>query len=170
MLPSNFAMGLLLGLTDAAEAGASIVYWQDPRPLMFSRGAVLEAIAANRVSFYGAVPAMHETLAGAGGNHDLSALRLVFSGGAALNRRIFELVRERLGITLRQAYGSSEVLMFAHNDNPDADATWDSSAGPPATAAPASKRWAACCPELARLLVRLRSRSPAMRATTRRTP
>ena len=126
MLPSNFAMGLLLGLTDAAEAGASIVYWQDPRPLMFSRGAVLEAIAANRVSFYGAVPAMHETLAGAGGNHDLSALRLVFSGGAALNRRIFELVRERLGITLRQAYGSSEVLMFAHNDNPDADATWNS--------------------------------------------
>lgn len=126
MLPSNFAMGLLLGLTDAAEAGATIVYWQDPRPLMFARGAVLEAIAANRVTFFGAVPAMHETLAGAQGDYDLSALRLVFSGGAALPRKTFELVRERLGITLRQAYGSSEVLMFAHNDSPDPDATWNS--------------------------------------------
>ncbi|HQZ13543.1 MAG TPA: class I adenylate-forming enzyme family protein [Devosia sp.] len=126
MLPSNFAMGLLLGLTDAAEAGATIVYWQDPRPLMFSRGAVLEAIAANRVSFYGAVPAMHEALAGAQGSHDLSALRLVFSGGAALPRKTFDLVRERLGITLRQAYGSSESLMFSHNDNADIEATWNS--------------------------------------------
>jgi long-chain acyl-CoA synthetase len=126
MLPSNFAMGLLLGLTDAAEAGATIVYWQDPRPLMFARGAVLEAIASNRVTFFGAVPAMHETLAGAQGSYDLSALRLVFSGGAALTRRTFDLVRERLGIILRQAYGSSEVLMFAHNDSADPDATWNS--------------------------------------------
>lgn len=126
ILPPNFAMGLLLGLTNAMQAGATTIYWNDPRPLVLARNAVLETLAANRVTFYGAVPAIHETLAGAKLSVDLSTVRLVFSGGAALPRKTFELVRDRLGITLRQAYGSSEAIMVSHNSSPDADATWNS--------------------------------------------
>ena len=78
----------------------------------------------------GAVPAMYDILSGQAGNFDLR-LRLAFSGGAALRRPIFEAMRGRFGITLRQAYGSTEAIMVAHNDSADPDATW-ASVGRPA--------------------------------------
>src|SRR5690606_24591102 len=59
MLPGNFAMGLLLGLTNALHAGATTVYWSDPRPLVLARRALLDALIAERVTMLGAVPAMY---------------------------------------------------------------------------------------------------------------
>jgi long-chain acyl-CoA synthetase len=71
----------------------------------------------------GAVPAMYEILAGQAGAFELR-LRLAFSGGAALRRPVFEAVRERFGLTLRQAYGSTEAIFVAMNDAPDPDRDW----------------------------------------------
>lgn len=123
MLPANFAMGLLLGAMDALAAGASTVYWNDPRPLVLARRSALETIAAEKVTVMGAVPAMYEALAG--GATDPLALRMAFSGGAALRRASFEMVREKLGVAVRQDYGSTEAIMVSHNDA-DPDRLWDS--------------------------------------------
>ena len=123
MLPGNFAMGLLLGAMDAVEAGATIVYWNDKRPLVLARGALAEAIAGERVTVMGAVPAMYGTLAGVGGEARFGSMRLAFSGGAALTRPVFDAMRERFGVTLRQSYGSTESIMFSHNDAADAEAS-----------------------------------------------
>jgi acyl-CoA synthetase (AMP-forming)/AMP-acid ligase II len=126
MLPGNFAMGLLLGATNAVEAGATTVYWSDSRPLVLARGALLEALRAERITVMGAVPTMYETLAGASGDARLPHMRIAFSGGAPLQRATFEQVRERFGISLRQAYGSTEALMVSHNDAEEIDRLWDS--------------------------------------------
>jgi acyl-CoA synthetase (AMP-forming)/AMP-acid ligase II len=131
MLPSNFAMGLLLGATNAAEAGATTVYWNDPRPLLLSRAAVLDTIVDEGVTFMGAVPTMYETLAGGRAVVDLSAIRIAFSGGAALRREVFDAVKAKFGLTLRQSYGSTEAIFVAHNDTPDPERDW-ASVGRPA--------------------------------------
>ncbi len=126
MLPANFALGLQLGILDALAVGASVVYWHDARPLVLARKALLQTLEAEKVSVIGAVPAMYETLASTLGNFDLSAIRLSFSGGAALSREVFEACRDRLGLTIRQAYGLTEAMMVAHNDNLDIEASWQS--------------------------------------------
>ncbi|MBI4922647.1 MAG: acyl--CoA ligase [Devosia nanyangense] len=131
ILPSNFAVGFLLGTMNAVARGATTLYWSDSLPLALSRKKLLDAMVAHRVSFTGAVPAMYEILAAQGGAFDLSALRLAFSGGAALKRPIFEAMRARFGITLRQAYGSTEAIMVSHNTSADPDASW-ASVGRPA--------------------------------------
>jgi long-chain acyl-CoA synthetase len=130
ILPPNFAMGFLLGVIDVVARGATTLYWSDPLPLALSRRKLLDAMARHKVSFIGAVPAMYEILAGQSGNFDLK-LRLAFVGGAALKRPIFEAMRERHNVTLRQAYGSTEAIFVAFNDTPDPDADW-ASVGRPA--------------------------------------
>ena len=126
ILPGNFAMGLLLGATGAAEAGATTVYWSDPRPLVLARQSLIDVLVAERITVMGAVPAMYEALAGAPGDARLDAMRLAFSGGAALKRPAFERFRHRFGVALRQAYGSTEALFVSHNDAEDIDGLWDS--------------------------------------------
>ncbi|HHY48738.1 MAG TPA: acyl--CoA ligase, partial [Alphaproteobacteria bacterium] len=126
MLPGNFAMGLLLGLTNALEAGATTVYWSDPRPLVLARRALLDALIAEKVTVMGAVPAMYDALAGTPGDSRPATIRLAFSGGAALRRATYDAMRERFGIRLRQSYGSTEAIFVAHNDAPDVDRLWDS--------------------------------------------
>lgn len=130
MLPGSFSMGFLLGAVQAVAGGATALYWSDPLPLVLSRGKLLDAMVRERVTVMGAVPAMYEIIAGQPGNFDLG-LRLAFSGGVALKRSAFEVVRERLGITIRQDYGSTEASMFSHNDSADLDASW-ASVGKPA--------------------------------------
>lgn len=130
ILPGNFAMGFMLGAMDVIARGATTLYWSDPLPLALSRKKLLDTMVRERVTFIGAVPAMYDILAGQTGNFDLQ-LRLAFSGGAALKRPIFDAMRARLGVTLRQAYGSTEAIMLAHNNSADPDASW-ASVGRPA--------------------------------------
>lgn len=130
ILPGNFSLGFILGATEAVTRGATTLYWSDPLPLVLSREKLLDTMVRERVTVMGAVPAMYEILAGQTGSFDLR-LRLAFSGGVALKRPTFEAVRERLGVTLRQDYGSAEASMVSHNDSADPDATW-ASAGRPA--------------------------------------
>jgi len=79
----------------------------------------------------GAVPAMYETLAGAPGEFGLPAMRVAFSGGAALGRSTYDHFRTRFGIPIRQDYGSTEAIMVSHNDAEDIDRLW-ASVGRPA--------------------------------------
>lgn len=130
ILPPNFAMGFMLGVMDTLISGATTFYWSDPLPLALSRKKLLDAIVAKGVTVMGAVPAMYEILAGQSGSFD-HRLRIAFSGGAALKRPVFDAARDRLGITLRQAYGSTEAIMISHNNTTDPDADW-ASVGPPA--------------------------------------
>ncbi|WP_169816185.1 class I adenylate-forming enzyme family protein, partial [Nocardia miyunensis] len=125
ILPGNFSLGFIMGATQAVAGGATTLYWSDPLPLAFSRERLLETMVRERVTVMGAVPAMYEILAGHRGVFDLR-MRLAFAGGVALKRAVFEMVRERLGITLRQDYGSTEASMFSHNDSADPDASWAS--------------------------------------------
>lgn len=131
ILPGNFAMGLLLSATGAVEAGATTVYWGDRRPLVLARQTLLDVLVAERVTVMGAVPAMYDVLAGAPGEAGLETMRLAFSGGAGLKRASYDRFRERFGVTLRQAYGSTEALMVSHNDAADIDGLW-ASVGKPA--------------------------------------
>jgi long-chain acyl-CoA synthetase len=126
MLPGNFAMGLLMGVMDAAEVGATTVYWHDTRPLILARRALLDAIVAERITFMGTVPAAYEILAGVPGDTRLPSMRLAFSGGAALKEKTYLQFRDRYDIKLRQDYGSTEAIFVSHNDSDDVDATWDS--------------------------------------------
>ena len=130
ILPGNFAMGFMMGTMDIVARGGTTLYWSDPLPLALSRRKLLEAMVAHKATFMGAVPAMYEIIAAQTGDFDLK-LRLAFSGGAALKRPIFEAMRMRFGVTLRQAYGSTEAIMVSHNDSADADASW-ASVGRPA--------------------------------------
>ncbi len=118
-------MGLLLGVMDTMTRGATTLYWNDPLPLAFSRRKLLDTMVADRVTLIGAVPAMYDIIAAQGGDFPL-ALRIAFSGGAALKRPTFDAVRARFGIMLRQAYGSTEAIMVSHNDSDDPDASWAS--------------------------------------------
>lgn len=129
ILPPNFAMGFLLGVIDVVSRGASTVYWSDALPLALSRRKLLDTMAREQVTFMGAVPAMYEIMASQTGGFDLK-VRLAFSGGAALKRPIFDGVRERFGITLRQSYGSTEAIFVAHNSSANPDTTWASVGAP----------------------------------------
>ena len=130
ILPGNFSMGFLLGATQTVAGGGTTLYWSDRLPLALSRGKLLDTMVRERVTVMGAVPAMYDIIAGRPGSFDL-ALRLAFSGGAAMKRSVFEVWRGRFGVTLRQDYGSTEASMFSHNNSADPDATW-ASVGRPA--------------------------------------
>ena len=129
ILPSNFAMGFLMGVIDTVSGGATTFYWSDPLPLALSRRKLLEALVRHRVTLMGVVPAMYDIIAAQTGDFGLK-LRIAFSGGAALKRATFDAVKARFGVTLRQAYGSTEAIMVAHNDAADPDATWASVGAP----------------------------------------
>ena len=155
MLPGNFAMGLLLGAMDAAEAGATTVYWHDPRPLILARRTLVETLGRERITVMGAVPAMYEAMVGAPGEERFASMRLAFSGGAALKQATYAAFRARFGLPLRQSYGSTESIMFSHNDSEDIDGTWASVGRP---AGDGEARLAAMAtglgPEVGELLVR----------------
>ena len=57
---------------------------------------------------------------------DLSALRLNVTGGAPLRRETWMKVRDRLGIVLRQSYGSVETGALTINMDPNPEATAES--------------------------------------------
>jgi fatty-acyl-CoA synthase len=73
--------------------------------------AVVEFIAAQRPTVAGAVPAILNDLlleavrTGA----DLSCLRMVFCGGAAVPRTMYEAFRDRYGVRVLQAWGMTET-------------------------------------------------------------
>jgi long-chain acyl-CoA synthetase len=89
----------------------------------FHRRQVLDLIARERLTYFGAVPQMFVILADtpARGDVDLSSLRVAFSASAPLlaadNRRF----RERYGLWVRQLYGSTETGTISVNLRSDVE-------------------------------------------------
>jgi fatty-acyl-CoA synthase len=72
-------------------------------------------IAAERPTFSGAVPTIWNDILHYSDNHpvDLSSLRLVTSGGSAVPRSLIERFKQRLGVTILQAWGMTETSPLA---------------------------------------------------------
>jgi fatty-acyl-CoA synthase len=72
-------------------------------------------IAAERPTFSGAVPTIWNDILHYSDNHqvDLSSLRLVTSGGSAVPRSLIERFKQKLGVTILQAWGMTETSPLA---------------------------------------------------------
>ena len=125
-LPGHHAMGFLNSVFEVPHARASTVYFSDPAPLMLARDRLLDTVAAAGITVLPGVPFMFDTLAGSSREVDLGRVRLAYTAGVSLKRPIYDRVRTRFGLTLRQAYGCTEAGHVAFNRNNDLEATWDS--------------------------------------------
>jgi long-chain acyl-CoA synthetase len=125
MMPGSHAMGFLSAVHVAA-AGATTLYWSDPQPFMLSKARFANAIAEGGVTILMGVPFMFDALAGLRDDVDFSRLKTTQSAGVALRRETYDRFRDRFGIALRQAYGSTECLSISHNDGDDPTTPWDS--------------------------------------------
>src|SRR5215469_1511384 len=72
-------------------------------------------IAAERPTFSGAVPTIWNDILHYSDSHpvDLSSLRLVTSGGSAVPRSLIERFKQKLGVTILQAWGMTETSPLA---------------------------------------------------------
>lgn len=124
-LPGHHAFGFLSAMSEAIAGGATTLFWSDPQPLLMSRDRLLATLAAERVTVLPGVPFLFDTLAGSTEPADLAGLRLVYSSGVGLRRPVYDRFRERFGISIRQAYGSTETGHIAANLSAD-ETLWDS--------------------------------------------
>jgi long-chain acyl-CoA synthetase len=121
--PFTHVNGLVRSMMTSMFVGATLYPVRD-----FHRRQVLDLIARERVSYFGAVPQMFAILADTPtrGVVDLSSLRTIFSASAPLlpadNRRF----RERYGHWIRQLYGSTETGTISVNRSPDVESCLES--------------------------------------------
>lgn len=106
VVPFSHAHGYSNAMMAALHAGGCLITLHS-----FDRRALLRALASERVSLFPAVPFMLSVIADTRMPEpvDLTSLRLCFTAGAPLPEATCERVRERLGITVRQLYGSTET-------------------------------------------------------------
>jgi long-chain acyl-CoA synthetase len=126
ILPAHHAFGFVMMFTQGPLSGASTLLWAPNQPLMLARGRLMQTISAEGVTLLPGVPFLFDLLAGVTEAPDLSKVRSAFSGAAALKRASFDLFRERFGITIRQALGTTETSLATFNNNSDPVANWDS--------------------------------------------
>jgi long-chain acyl-CoA synthetase len=131
-LPGHHGFGFMSVHFEAALAGASTLFWSDPRPMLIARDAMAGAIAATRVTVLPGVPLIFDALSAAGAA-DLSSLRLAFTGGVGLKRPVYDRFRARYGIALGQAYGCTEAGQVAFHPGGGEEA-WASVGTPQANA------------------------------------
>ncbi|GAA2678511.1 MULTISPECIES: AMP-binding protein [Actinosynnema] len=124
--PFHHAFGLTMMMNATLLQGGTLI--TVPR---FDPEAFLRAIEDHRVTRLYVVPTMAVLLARSPlvDRYDLSSLRSIVSGGAALDPEIARLVRERIGCRIAQGYGMTESMVsFMQSDHP----ATDSSVGTPA--------------------------------------
>lgn len=123
VVPLSHAHGLGNALLASLHAGAALVLQE-----RFDRRATLRLLARERITLFPAVPFLVSILADTRTREpvDLSALRLCFTAGSPLRRETWSKARERLGISLRQLYGSTETGALTLNLDADAEATLES--------------------------------------------
>lgn len=126
ILPAHHAFGFAMMFTQAPLSGSSTLLWAPNQPLLLARGSLLQTIAAEGVTLLPGVPFLFDLLSGVADPVDLSKLRGAFSGAAALKRSSFDNFRERFGVTIRQALGTTETSLASFNNSPDPVATWNS--------------------------------------------
>jgi long-chain acyl-CoA synthetase len=115
-LPLFHSFGQTCGLNAAIGAGACLTLVS-----RFAPDKVLQVLARDRVTVFEGVPTMYVALLGAPNrdDHDLSALRVCVSGGAALPLEVLRGVEEAFGCILLEGYGLSETSPVASFNHPD---------------------------------------------------
>lgn len=105
-VPLSHAHGLGNCLLATLHAGATLVLQE-----RFDRRETLRLLSQERITLFPAVPFIVSLLADTRTREpvDLSALRLCFTAGSALRRETWIKIQDRLGISPRQLYGSTET-------------------------------------------------------------
>jgi acyl-CoA synthetase (AMP-forming)/AMP-acid ligase II len=106
--PYHHAFGLMMVMNASLLQGATLVTM--PR---FDPEGYLRAIQEHRITRLFVVPTIAVLLAKSPlvDGYDLSSVRSIVSGGAALDPGIAALVRDRLGCRIGQGYGLTEALV-----------------------------------------------------------
>ena len=123
VIPLSHGHGFCSLLLNTLQSGATLFLQRS-----FDRRKTMEMLSRNRISIFSAVPFVFSVLADTrmATPMDLSALRLNVTGGAPLRRETWMKVRDRLGIVLRQSYGSVETGALTINMDPNPEATAES--------------------------------------------
>jgi long-chain acyl-CoA synthetase len=109
-VPLFHTYGLGCCMLAALRNAATLVVMDEPNPFLLRRGAALELLEREAITVFPGVPFQFRLLAEAPEQHaDLSALRLCFSAGTALDPDTFTAFRDRFGIAVRQLYGCTEA-------------------------------------------------------------
>lgn len=122
-IPLFHAHGFGNAFLAAFYAGATLVLVDG-----FNRAAVVELLAAERITIFPAVPLMIELLGQRASGQPLPAgsLHLVFTAGAPLPSAVAKSFRASFGINACQLYGTTEIGSGAINLEPDLHSTLDS--------------------------------------------
>lgn len=126
-VPLAHGYGLCAGLLATLFSGATL-YLQE----RFDRRQLLRTLSSAGITVLAAAPFHYNVLAGTPMPQPLATttLRLALSGGAPITSELWRHVHQRLGLPIRQTYGTSETGMIAANVHGDPEAT-QSSVGHP---------------------------------------
>jgi long-chain acyl-CoA synthetase len=124
-VPLFHTYGLGCCLLTAVQNAATLVLLEEPHPFLLTRGRALDLLEREAITVFPGVPLNFRLLASAGREADLSALRLCFSAGTALERPAFDAFLERFQVPVRQLYGCTEAGTLTANLEPDPVATFD---------------------------------------------
>jgi len=129
VLPLFHIYGLVVVLNMGLHLGATIVTM--PR---FDLEQFLGLIEKYRVTLSHIVPPIVLQLARNPlvGEHDLSSLKMIFSGAAPLGERLSRECMQRIGCSIRQGYGMTETSPVTHSSPADPAKMKLGSVGPPA--------------------------------------
>jgi long-chain acyl-CoA synthetase len=115
-LPLFHSFGQVCCLNAPVSAGASVSLIQ-----RFDAAQVLRVMAEHKVTIFPGVPTMHVALLSQPdlAEHDLSALRVCMSGGAAMPAEVIRRVERAFGAPVLEGYGLSETSPAASFNHPD---------------------------------------------------
>jgi long-chain acyl-CoA synthetase len=115
-LPLFHVFGLTCGLNACISVGGCMTLL--PR---FDAGKALEILERDKVTIFEGVPTMYAALLNEPDRdrHDISALRLCCSGGAALPVELLQQFEQAFGCTVLEGYGLSETSPVASFNRPD---------------------------------------------------
>jgi long-chain acyl-CoA synthetase len=114
-LPLFHSFGQTCGLNAAVRTGACLTL-----VARFAPDKVFEVLGRDRVTIFEGVPTMYVALLGAPdrARHDVSALRVCVSGGAALPVEVLRGFEETFGCAILEGYGLSETSPVASFNHP----------------------------------------------------
>jgi long-chain acyl-CoA synthetase len=130
-VPLFHTYGLGCCMLAALRNAATLVVMGEPNPFLLNRGRALALLERDAITVFPSVPFQLRLLAEAPEDGDLSALRLCFSAGSALEPETFTAFRERFGVPIRQLYGCTEAGTLTVNLDAD-PVTTAASVGRPA--------------------------------------
>ena len=116
VVPMFHITGLVYSVLGSVYAGATVVLL--PR---WDRELAARLIARHRVSHWTCIPTMIVDLLASPqlASFDLSSLRNLSGGGAAMPHAVAERLRERFGLTFAEGYGLTETAAPSHANPPE---------------------------------------------------